>query len=660
MTQERRFEPAPLPTPGELSDLVTENPAALKALFDGVPANVLVLDGEENLIFANREFYRFTGLPVGSVIGAHIGHIIGSEGYHFYDSVRERVYGGESVSWEGWIDLPHMGRHYFRESVVPYGPIGVAPRTFVVMSLDLTPLKLRERELNEKITALETSESLKAAIVDHALAALISTDASGVIVDFNPAAEKMFGCMRASAMGRMIDEFALPERHRVSDNTQRRTLLESWEAQARTNLVEIEALRADHTEFPAEMALWRTVVGETVHFTISLSDLSERRAFAFQLQQERERLRQSEKLSAMGTLLAGVAHELNNPLAIVMGRASLLAEKYADQPALMADAQLIREAAERCGRIVRTFLNMARSRPAVYTKTSLNHIARAAIEMLAYTYRTSSVECRLTLDPTLPVVEADGDQIGQVILNLLVNAQQALLQHTGERRISMSTGTADGLVWLRLADNGPGVPDAVLEKIFDPYFTTKAEGVGTGLGLSVSRSIMKDHGGDLLLESHPSEPGASFLLRLPMRASTTTESPARAIPSVRGRGLRARVLVVDDEPELVNMMCSVLESAGYEVATAGSGAAALKLLDANPFDMIVTDLHMPEMDGAGLWRAVRSRDVKLAERMLFVTGDTLSPGASAFLSEQGGLVLDKPFTLQDLRDRVETLLAMRG
>ncbi len=190
----------------------------------------------------------------------------------------------------------------------------------------------------------------------------------------------------------------------------------------------------------------------------------------------------------------------------------------------------IREAAERCARIVRTFLNMARSKPAQRTQVSLNDLARAAADMLGYTLRSHAVELQLELAAELPTMLADADQIGQVILNLLVNAQQALAACEGERRIELSTGVEPGAgalrVWLRVCDNGQAMPESVREHLFEPYFTTKPEGMGTGLGLAVSRSLARDHGGDLVLEATPAR-GASFLLSLPLAPSGAAHAELR-------------------------------------------------------------------------------------------------------------------------------------
>lgn len=505
----------------------------------------------------------------------------------------------------------------------------------------------------------QQAQALKSAIVDNALAAIVSTDAQGRIVEFNPAAETMFGRTRDSVIGRAVGDTIVPPRYRAAHEAGMERMRTGGVPRILGKRQEMAALRADGSEFPVETVLWRTEVDGESHYTMSLTDLSERRAATRQIEQQREALRQSEKLTAMGSLLAGVAHELNNPLAIVMGRASLLEEKCEQQPELRADAQRIREAAERCGRIVRTFLNMARQKPAERRHIALNDLVQAAVDMLGYTFRSHGIELQLELGSGLPEVQADADQIGQVVLNLLVNAQQALAACDGERQVRISTGVEprregrEPRVWLRVADSGGGVPQALRDKIFEPFFTTKPEGIGTGLGLAVSRSLVRDHGGDLSLER--TEAGATFRLTLPISGRPSPESaPAPLTPAADAAA--ARVLVVDDEAEIADLMRAMLEAAGYEVATAESGAVALELLEMARFDAIVSDLRMPDMDGAALWRAVGHAQPPLARRMLFVTGDTLSPDARAFLETARCPSLDKPFAKHDLLERVAELL----
>ncbi len=630
-------------------------------LLENITARLSVIDRGHRYVYANREVLEFLGRPADKVIGHHLSEVVGAAAYSGYLPLAARVFAGETLRLEGWVEYPGHGLRYLRETFIPYSSTDGEIEVVAVFGRDHTELKLREQELAARMADLNTSEALKTAIVDHALAALVTTDALGRIVEFNPAAEAMFGRPRAAVLGQRVSDVMIPERFRGPHEAGMQRMQAGAAPRVMGKRLEMHALRADGSEFPMEMVLWRTDAQDRVFYTASIADLSERRDAAAQIERQREALRQSEKLTAMGSLLAGVAHELNNPLAIVMGRASLLEEKCEAHPELQTDARRIREAAERCGRIVRTFLNMARSRPQARSPVALNEMVRAAADMLQYGYRTHGITLELTLAHSLPEIHADGDQIGQVVMNLLVNAQQALAGTRGARRVCVQTGleplrgNREPRVWLRVSDNGPGVADAARDRVFEPFFTTKPEGAGTGLGLAVSRSLAREHGGALTLEPASAQGGASFRLSLPMSGVADAETVPAALPAL-GASLQQRVLVVDDEPELADVMREILEGAGYEVATAESGAVALELLAAARFDAIVSDLRMPEMDGAGLWREVSAKHPSLARSMLFVTGDTLSPDAREFLRRARCAALDKPFSKADLLARVAELL----
>ena len=517
--------------------------------------------------------------------------------------------------WQGWVDA--------------------VTDTFKVQRL----LQRRER----------AHEAFKSAMVDHAPTAIVTTSGEGRIVDFNPAAEGMFGLSRTQALGLELGDALLP----VRLHGELRRLAGGNEG-VRSQAWDTTGRHASGREFPIQLLAFQVQIDGAPFDTAFITDLSTQHESARQIERQRDALRQSEKLSAMGTLLAGVAHELNNPLAIVMGRASLLEEK-AEGTAVHGDARRIREAAERCGRIVRTFLNMARQKPPSRSPVQLGDIARAAADMLGYTLRSHGIQVELQLAGGMPQVQADADQLGQVVLNLMVNAQQALEGVHGARRLQLSAGLEplregrEPRVWLRVADNGAGVPAAVRERLFEPFFTTKAAGFGTGLGLSVSRAIVREHGGELMLElPGPGAPGgASFRLSLPISGEAGGASAPILLDSRSGEP-HARVLVVDDEAEIADLMRAVLEGAGYDVATAESGAVALELLAEARFDAIVSDVRMPDLDGAALWRAVRVRQPHLARRVLFVTGDTLSPQARQVFEESDCPSLDKPFANADL------------
>lgn len=494
-------------------------------------------------------------------------------------------------------------------------------------------------------------EAFKSAMVDNAPVAIVTQDEAGRVVEFNPAAERLLGLSRQQAVGQPLPPQLLPA--------------QAAAAATEGSVLDITGQRSDGSRFAAQVQRFALPQDAGLYQIAFITDVTARQAAARQIESQREALRQSEKLSAMGSLLAGVAHELNNPLSVVMGRASLLEDRLENDPA-RDEARRVRLAAERCGRIVRTFLNMARQRPPQRRAVQLGEVVQAAVDMLGYTLRGHGIAVDMQLTERLPDVQADPDQLGQVVLNLIVNAHQALTAQRSDSaaaqppRIVLSSGLEaqrpgrQARVWLRVADNGPGIPAAVRSQIFQPFFTTKADGLGTGLGLSVSQGILREHGGSLVLEE--TQAGACFRLSLPLTGHGDTIAPTVLPAAEPTQAHSGRVLVVDDERELGDMMRTMLECAGLEVATAESGAVALEMLREVRFDAVVSDLRMPDMDGPALWRAVREQDAALARRMLFVSGDTLSGAAQQWLQAQGLPSLDKPFSSDELLAAVRRLM----
>jgi PAS domain S-box-containing protein len=291
--------------------------------------------------------------------------------------------------------------------------------------------------------------------------------------------------------------------------------------------------------------------GEEVVVT-SLFDLTERYAVEEELAQHREMLHRSEKLSALGELLASVAHELNNPLSIVTGQSELLQET-SDNPRTAARARKISDAAERCGRIVNTFLAMARQRPLESRALDLNDIVNTALEVTAYALRSCDIEVVLELSAELAPVYGDADQLTQVILNLIVNAQQALEDRVKPRRLHISSALDKRYrqVILRVRDNGPGIPTAVRTRIFEPFFTTKPIGKGTGIGLALCHRIIESHDGMIEADSTCSQ-GAAFIIRLPAGRWPAVAEPAGNSATLMNAMLK--VLVIDDETGVTELL----------------------------------------------------------------------------------------------------------
>ena len=259
-------------------------------------------------------------------------------------------------------------------------------------------------------------------------------------------------------------------------------------------------------------------------------------------------------------------------------------------------AHKIRTAAERCARIVRTFLAMARQQPPVRGPVAINEVVTAALDIAAYAVRTSNIEVQLDLGKEIPPVLADADQLHQVLLNLFVNAQQVLQDRPGRRRIRVASRyDADAsVIRIAVADNGPGIPEHLRARVFEPYFTTKPTGMGTGVGLAVSHGIIEAHGGTLTLDC-PEMGGAVFTITLPVCPADAT----RAVEGPAGEtsAARRKILIVDDEAEIREILAEILASAQHRVAAVSSGREALERMATERYDVILTDIRMPDLDG---------------------------------------------------------------
>ena len=370
------------------------------------------------------------------------------------------------------------------------------------------------------------------------------------------------------------------------------------------------------------------------------------------LQTTRAQLTQSEKLSAIGEFVAGVAHELNNPLTTVIGFAELLQRAKVDERH-RRQLEMVECEARRCGRIVKSLLSFARRHKPERKPTALNDVIHAAIEILAYQLRTSNVEIRLQLAPELPLVVADPHQIQQVIVNIVNNARQAIDELERGGWIAIRTAVAADLVRITIQDNGPGIAPENVGKIFDPFFTTKEVGRGTGLGLSLCYGIVKEHGGTISVQSTLGD-GSTFSIELPMATPEGTASPLTAaqsiLPEATGQG--KRVLVVDDEGPIVELIRQVLMEAGYEVDTAADGRVALEQAAATHYDLILCDWKMPGLTGREVYERLAATNPQAAANFIFITGDVINERTQAFLRQHDKQCLAKPFSLQDFRRAV--------
>ncbi len=366
---------------------------------------------------------------------------------------------------------------------------------------------------------------------------------------------------------------------------------------------------------------------------------------------------QSEKLSAVGEFVAGVAHELNNPLAAVMGFAELLREAEVNSP-YRRQLDLIYKAAQRCQKIVQSLLSFARRHQPERKPVCSNELVEAVLEIVAYPLRTGNIELVTKLDRNLPMVMADGHQIQQVLLNIINNARQALEAHQSRGRITISSDVSDKNVRITIRDNGPGIPPENLGRIFDPFFTTKEVGKGTGLGLSLCYGIIQEHGGNITVESRAGQ-GAAFIIELPIgpeSAPVIPNTPPETDKLNPREGEGKRILVIDDEASILQLVAEGLRRSGFQVDTVADGAIGLQRLKQDHYDVTLCDWKMPGLNGRDVYEQLSSFKPDLCKRMIFVTGDVINERMQQFLKAEERPCLSKPFVINDLRAAIRDVL----
>ena len=513
--------------------------------------------------------------------------------------------------------------------------------------------------------ALRTSEERYRSLLERAAFGIYRSTPEGRFLDANPALIRMLGYQTLAEV-RSLD---IP-RDVYRNSEDRAELFALAEHRQPERWVEVGWKRRDGSPITVRLSarLVRDAQGTILYCESIAEDVTDR-------QRREELIRRHERLAALGVTLAGVAHELNNPLAAIKGFAQLLLEGRGSVDERHALETIHRET-ERAARIVRDLLVVARRQESHARElVDLNEVVRYVLSTRRYAMQTRGIDCRTELAPEPPCALGDRGQLEQVVLNLVLNAEQALAAECdaparvieeahaeAHALIVVRTRAVDGQVMLEVQDSGPGVPEGDLARIWDPFWTTKREGEGTGLGLSVVHGIVSAHGGTVEAGSDAGE-GMRVCVRLPaadttvlpLTAEAVRATPAESIERVSDEAhVPLDILLVDDEASILGFLKQFLESRGHAVLCAHDGEQALRLAELARFDVVVCDLRMPGLGGDEVIERLRHMPGFERTRFLVSTGDNASATAARRIAAlRPDAVLSKPYEMEQLRRVVE-------
>ena len=616
--------------------LAERNRLVLETANDGI----LVLDPQRRISFANpaaTEMLAAKGELVGTALSSHVPpELVDEMELHAaatfngdprrFDSVIVRGDGERrqiSVSQAALRDVTRV-----IGIVVALRDITDERRARDAVARDIT-------ERRERDAALARSEARYTDLVESASDAIFTVDTNGDFTSVNRALEMATGRSRDQLLGTHFDAVIDPRDREALWSTHREAL------RGRRQRCELRYLDANGVSRPAAMLASPVKEGDVVTGALGVvRDVGEEKLLV-------EQLIQQEKLAAIGQLVSGVAHELNNPLASVMAFSQLVLTTDDDAADRAESLRTIHNEAKRAAKIVSNLLTFARQHPPQRTTTSVNDVIASTLELRRYALKVHGVELEERLDATLPAIWADPFQLQQVFLNLLGNAEQALRGWDGERRISVTTEVRAGRILATVRDSGPGIPASELDHVFNPFYTTKTIGKGTGLGLSVSDGIIREHGGSIRIECP--DTGAAFIVDLPIVAPPGMEPVGtREMSTSESSGRSLALLIVDDEPSIRSAILRYFAGLGHVVDAAGNAAEAFALLESRRYDTVLLDLRMPDTSGDTIYRELLERDPMHAARVVFLTGDAQSDETQRFLDETGRACVMKPFTFDEL------------
>lgn len=404
-----------------------------------------------------------------------------------------------------------------------------------------------------------------------------------------------------------------------------------------------------------EVSVGLIKIGEERRILVAQNDITKRKRAEEKEKQLQQELILSSRLASIGEMASGIAHEINNPLTAVIGFAHLLMERKDVPDDIRKALEIIDSGSVRVADIVRRLLTFARQDRTEREYVNINEIIENTLALRAYAMKTGNIEARTYLDPDLPRTMAAGGQLQQVFLNIIINAETEMKRAHGKGSLLIKTEVAGEAIRVSFKDDGPGIAPEDMDRIFEPFFTTKGSSGGTGLGLSICHGIIAEHWGHLYVRSELGQ-GATFIVELPVVAVEKEVELAEAAVEEGEKVTGAKILVVDDEPRVRELLSQVLTDEGHNVETVDNATEALERIKGERYSLILLDIKLPGMSGIELYKNIKRIARTLGRRVVFITGDVIAPDTRDFFTRTRVPYITKPFGIKQLKESINHVL----
>jgi PAS domain S-box-containing protein len=618
---------------------------------DASPLGIRIIDSERRSLYVNQECLNIFGYKnIDEVGGYPLRDHYTPEEHAKFVSRQERRARAEIVPENMRVEIKR------RDGAIRYLEVSDSevvwdgkPRREIIYK-DVTENELAKR-------ALQESEEKYRLIVENSTD-IIFTLESGRFIYLSPSIKNILGYKPEALIGVAFHSFVHPDDVHVID-----------EAELIHHRNDIQFPIHEEYRFRDASGLWRWLSStgtlmrdrneKSFNFVGVARDITQQKESEEEKRVLEEKAQVASRLAAIGEMAAGIAHEINNPLTSVIGFSQILLEKENVPEDIKSEIRIIADGSQRVASIVKRLLTFARQTKPDRTLANVNELIDNTLKLRDYVLKTSNIEVVTRFDPELPWSVIDPGQIQQVFLNLIVNAEQAMKKAQGKGTLAITTEKMGNRIHISFQDDGPGITREHLSHLFEPFFTTKEPGEGTGLGLSLSRSIVLEHGGSMWVQSESGH-GAIFVVEIPIIASLPLDETKPLVSEVkRGANKKIKILVMDDESAIRELLEKLFKQMGNTIDSFSDAKSAIEQLDAGTiYDVILLDIRMPGMSGEEFYTRIVKINPALKGKIIIITGDVMGPDIKDFLKKNDLPYMAKPFDIKSLKEKIDTVTGL--